>query len=631
MATQLSPSRPELAMREFFGDRKPPDISRKITACVACRKLKIKCHMQDLKPPCARCKKRGLSCTVNRSLQMVLEGDAIWKNAMEQKLVLVQETINKIANRMMLSEVLDAMPKDNEKVGIADESLFPRVEDGDELIDPPTSQPAWEVIMDAKCSPAAIPATCISAVSKQPPPDLPALNSHPSDLISRGTISLSSAERFFSIYHGRLDHFIYRVLIDRDSLSSIRAHSSLLTAAICAVGSLHAASPEYQICYKEFINEYSTQMTSNRHTIDDVRGLCIAAFWLSGMSWALAGAAVRMATELHLHQGVTKSIHRCVNKTPQEKKTCYLRTRLYLLVYVCDHHFSVVHGRPPMTREFMGLSTLRSFLELDSTNEDDVRLVSQVELWSINSRIYDTFGINTDTPIPLSSLSEFRCLGVALESWRTTYSEKFSFNSHVGNYPKIGVGLHFHFAKLYLCTHAFRGASKPDKVTVSPEMDEFADTAVYSASYILRTLVGNQEGRSYLDGLPTYFDTMVAFAVVFLLKMTIKSPIDIRIDKPETMKLLSQVAAVLSDVTSHMHSQHVLSDISISVTKLVGRFQNSTSQSTSNLADNSPVTTFELCQVDGDWLGPEDSTFLGNYDLLFLQDGAFGLEIDQLE
>jgi hypothetical protein len=63
------------ALRESFGDRKPVDISRKITACVACRKQKIKCNMADSNPPCNRCKKRGLPCVVNRSLQMLLEGD----------------------------------------------------------------------------------------------------------------------------------------------------------------------------------------------------------------------------------------------------------------------------------------------------------------------------------------------------------------------------------------------------------------------------------------------------------------------------------------------------------------------------------------------------------------------------
>ena len=38
----MAPSTAALQIRESFGDRKVPDISRKITACVACRKLKVR-------------------------------------------------------------------------------------------------------------------------------------------------------------------------------------------------------------------------------------------------------------------------------------------------------------------------------------------------------------------------------------------------------------------------------------------------------------------------------------------------------------------------------------------------------------------------------------------------------------
>lgn len=37
---KMSPSA-AMALRDSFGDRKMPDISRKITACVLCRKLKV--------------------------------------------------------------------------------------------------------------------------------------------------------------------------------------------------------------------------------------------------------------------------------------------------------------------------------------------------------------------------------------------------------------------------------------------------------------------------------------------------------------------------------------------------------------------------------------------------------------
>lgn len=77
MTERSTPPSPIRELRDAFGDPKPPDISRKITACVACRKQKIKCHMPGSGPPCSRCRKRGLSCTVNRSLQMLLESDTM--------------------------------------------------------------------------------------------------------------------------------------------------------------------------------------------------------------------------------------------------------------------------------------------------------------------------------------------------------------------------------------------------------------------------------------------------------------------------------------------------------------------------------------------------------------------------
>ncbi|KAB8236356.1 Zn(II)2Cys6 transcription factor domain-containing protein [Aspergillus alliaceus] len=77
MANIEPPGSPIRRLQNIFGYPKPPDISRKITAYVACRKQKIKCHMNESQPPCTRCKEKGLHYTVNRSLQMLLENDVL--------------------------------------------------------------------------------------------------------------------------------------------------------------------------------------------------------------------------------------------------------------------------------------------------------------------------------------------------------------------------------------------------------------------------------------------------------------------------------------------------------------------------------------------------------------------------
>ena len=108
--SRTQPSSSAMALREAFGDRNPVvDISRKITACVACRKLKIRCNMERGQAPCSRCRKRGLSCTVNKSLQMLLEDDASWKDRVEHKMSGLEAAISKVAEKISCPELLDLL------------------------------------------------------------------------------------------------------------------------------------------------------------------------------------------------------------------------------------------------------------------------------------------------------------------------------------------------------------------------------------------------------------------------------------------------------------------------------------------------------------------------------------------
>lgn len=52
-----------------------PTISRKVRACSACKKQKIRCDFEDGESTCVRCKKMKLECVVNRSLQTILDED----------------------------------------------------------------------------------------------------------------------------------------------------------------------------------------------------------------------------------------------------------------------------------------------------------------------------------------------------------------------------------------------------------------------------------------------------------------------------------------------------------------------------------------------------------------------------
>lgn len=439
---------------------------------------------------------------------------------------------------------------------------------------PPNSSPVavgsrtWEVRMDPETGPATIPA---SVVGEVPSPEIAPSGSTSYDLISKGVVTLEQAQALFDVYAFRLDHYLYRILGESPTLEGIRSSSSLLLAAVCTVGCLH--SPQHAAlfdrCYSKFIDLAAARTFTKDNNLDDIRALCIGAFWLHDLSWTLIGqgklnfglqpslylptSAVRISAQLNLHRTIYKAL--------ADDKDAYLKTRLYYLVYVCCHHFSIPYGRPSMARTDESILACQRVLKTKNAGEDDARLVSQVKLWSIATYVLDDFGFDVDRPVSVDLIPNLRRFNIALDTWRADWSESFGINAHVGDYPRKGVSLHYHFAKLYLTSHAFRGApvSNAHRIyQLSAELEEFAQAAVQSAKAILRTVIQDEEIQSHLNGLSLYFDTMIAFAAVFLLKVATKFAATVRVDSNDILYLVEDLARVLKNVTAKMHRQHLL-------------------------------------------------------------------------
>lgn len=577
--------------------------------------------MKDAQPPCIRCKKRGLSCTVNRSLQMILESDVAWKDAIEEKLERFEQGLRRVANHLSLTHVvrqdddhMEHEPATEPKVSFQPVESSSNVEKH--------APDNWEIVMDPDAGPAAIPGSVVSPVVIQ------SLKTHGTeqDILSRGVLPLDEAQTYLDVYQDRLDHFLYRIIGDRRSLDEIRNGSPLLLSAICAVGSLHVNSSAFEKCYQDFVSVAAGQTFSRRNHINDIRGLCIGAFWLSGISWNCIGAAVRISTEIQLHRSVFKAL--------RGDRKHYLRTRLYYLVYVCDHHFSIAYGRPPMTQEDDAIRATSRFLDTENAVEDDARLVSQVFFWLVGSDIYNTLGIDVDRPLDLAGIEPLRRFSIRLDNLRADWTKRFSYNKYVGNYPRKGVGLHYHFAKLYLFSMAFRGVGKPGFKTpdIALDIEELANAAILSATSILKAVVTDTEVQSYLNGLPTYFDVMIAFAVVFVLKISKNYASYVQVDVKEIHRLVRQLVEVLKNVTASMHPRHLLVSVARGAETLLEACSTCEMQlATSNANVTIGQHTFGEVVLDESnaWAGnPFNDFFMGEFDFLSSQDAFSSFQPD---
>jgi len=542
---------------------------------------------------------------------MILESDGSWKTQTENRIKMLEAELTRVTSHLALPSIAGSSAQDVEEGQQTETSISAYMTPQTEKNVPDN----FEMVLDPTSGPAAIPGSVVSRIAI---PSEGTIGEMEQDIIARGVITEQQAQTFLDVYQNRLDHFLYRIIGDRQTLQEIRSSSSLLLAAICAVSALHLVAPEYEKCYQEFVSLAAAHTFSRRRTVGDVRALCVAAFWLSGISWTCVGAAVQIATEIGLHRSIFAAL--------EGDRLHYQRTRLYYLVYVCDHHFSVVYGRPPMTREDDAIKASMTFLDCAHAVEDDARLVSQIERWKIGSEIHETFGVDVDRPLRHAQIGPLRRLGIKLDAVRADWEERFACNPYVGNYPKKGVGLHYHFAKLYLTSMALRGIGKANfkPPNIALDIEEITNMAVLSATSILKVVIHDTEIQGHLNGLPTYFDVMIAFAAVFIMKISSKYSASVKVDISELRALVADLVTTLERVTSSMHPRHLLVSVARGTRALLSECYGGTPNAPylDNTRNALPQPGFDdvLHGYSGDWnTGASELFSMGDFDFLSTQ------------
>lgn len=240
---------------------------------------------------------------------------------------------------------------------------------------------------------------------------------------------------------------------------------------------------------------------------------------------------------------------------PHKKRACYDRTRLYFLVYLCDHHCSLSHGKPPLTRDFHSLKSPRDFLRTEFSLPSDLKLISQVELWSISNRVFDMFGADVDNCVTSQRIKEIPALSQAYERWYRDWLGILTFVEGPGKEPftRRVFDFYFYSAKLYLFSHIFRGQATDDSMegnsSLSNKADtnngagDFAEAALKSALSIVCLIT--KEGGD-LQNLPYYIGTVTAFACVCLVKASSQSElITCDVDRGDVSTHLRELVRVL--------------------------------------------------------------------------------------
>lgn len=264
----------------------------------------------------------------------------------------------------------------------------------------------------------------------------------PNDLISRKALSTDDAEMLVNHYLQRTDHYLYGVASHYNGLSDIRHASPLLLTAILMVAALQNPDGQhwYQLCYSELRKLIADFTFSHLVTLEDLRGLCIACFWISDISWSILSLAIRRAVELELHKSPIMAIESLKTEeyptAPAQKSRRLIDgVRLWYLLYICDQHLSILYGRPSIMREDEGIQKWSLYLAVRENSITDVRILSQMALLQILRSVSETFGQDPKRRVPTVLKPRLDAFNQQIDQWVTHWlgiSRKISLAAPLG-------------------------------------------------------------------------------------------------------------------------------------------------------------------------------------------------------
>ncbi|KIX02426.1 uncharacterized protein Z518_08367 [Rhinocladiella mackenziei CBS 650.93] len=542
---------PPLHGRKRSADHLPAElqVSRKGRACLACRKLKVKCDsLERGDAGCSRCQRLGLDCVTSKRMRVSLEDD---NDNPHPSIVRLDRAVENILSRLKMP------PLESYSLGQPPQSSQPNPVDSNAQTTRENSREPQEDAHEVATAPmgSLYEVTQLNTLRSRLKYGDPARRHSrkhmENDMISLGVITIEEAEDMFNLFKTSLSRYLYNATIQESrTLLSVRESSTLFFTAIITVSSLHIPGKEkvHATSHKILRELIATSFFDRFHTLEDIRALCIAAFWLPDLSWKLSGHCVRMATELNLHQAFYKAIY-SQKQSETDRGHAFERARLWYLLYVLDHHFSIAYGRPPVTAELQAIKEYDVFLNAPQCTTSDRRVLSQVTLFIILSKAYNHFGLEAERLMDgddATLLTHQRFIE-DLDRWRIQF--RHVRDPHIGDYPAVGADLHYHFASMMLNSLALRGRSLftiSSTDTLPTSLRPLAYHAINSAHQILIIVLEEPSIRNSMVGVPLYLHSMIAFAVVFLIKMSSRwTGIGVSIDaETKTKPLIEAVIAL---------------------------------------------------------------------------------------
>ncbi|KAH9982335.1 hypothetical protein BGW80DRAFT_1262820 [Lactifluus volemus] len=347
------------------------------------------------------------------------------------------------------------------------------------------------------------------------------------DVVSKGIISEAEATDLFKIFFHGCSTFLPVFDSSVDTFQSLHERSPFAVDSICMVAARvrdggGKSSDVYNKCFQEVQAISCATLFAPVLRVEAVQAMILVSGW-SDNGWLSGGHAVRMALELSLHKAWPKLLRRMeCNKASSgpEDRELIIAARTWFCLYLFEHQMSYGTGRPAILKDDETIWQCRLMLRHPLAIEDDMRLVSMVELVAIRERITNHLSPFAHGPVDERTFEILRSAYAEFKHWYQTWDQAFSQKYEDAAFYRQSLQIQQLHAELYHSATALRGINGPEDVQKMPASQR--EVAIKSIQIARQGLDITVKSRTYREGMKYavhYTHATATFAASFLLRL----------------------------------------------------------------------------------------------------------------
>ncbi|KAI0271423.1 hypothetical protein BC834DRAFT_818298 [Gloeopeniophorella convolvens] len=374
------------------------------------------------------------------------------------------------------------------------------------------------------------------------------------DVVSKSIISEAEATDLFKIYYHGCSTFLPVFNSEMDTFSSLHERSPFAVDSICMVAArVRDGGGKPSHVYTQLLQEVQTISCATLFApvmrIEAVQAMILVSGW-SDNGWLSGGHAVRMALELSLHRAWPKLLRRMEsNKASDgpEDRELVIATRTWFCLYLFEHQMSYGTGRPAILKDDESIWQCRLLLRHPLAIEDDMRLVSTVELMAIRERVTNHLSPFAHGLVDERTFEVLRSSDAEFKHWYQTWDQAFSQKYENAAFYRQSLQIQQLHAELYHNATALRGINGPeDALKMPPSQRDVAIKSIQIARQGLDITVNSPSYREGMKYAVHYTHATATFAASFLLRLARLFPNECNVS--EIRSQIETLASLMSEI-----------------------------------------------------------------------------------